>query len=113
MYFVDDLSFWRLPEDEQHLIIPFVMRTTRMAVLVEFNDGPSHPEEDVTGASAEFREGDRVDSCLTYTTRYFSLQVARYPDSESFQEPQINHRTRREVALGLINQSLFVGGRVT
>ena len=40
-----DFSFSLLPEDEQLLIVPFVMRTLRMAGLGECPLGRLHPEE--------------------------------------------------------------------
>ena len=44
VYVVDNFSFGRLPEDEQLLVVPFVMRTLRMAGLGECSFGPPHPE---------------------------------------------------------------------
>ena len=41
IYLVGDFSFGRLPEDEQQLVVPFVMRTLRMAGLGECPFGPS------------------------------------------------------------------------
>ena len=43
VYLVGDFSFGRLPEDEQLLVVPFVMRTLRMAGLGECPFGPLHP----------------------------------------------------------------------
>ena len=77
MYLVSDFSFRRLSEDEQLLVISFVMRTLRMAGLGECNVGTLYPkDEEVTEVRrrcAGFREGGRVDSCLICTIRYFSL----------------------------------------
>ena len=62
-------SFGSLPEDEQLLVIHFVMRTLRMARLRECSFGPLHPQdEEVTEVClryAGFREGSLVESCLT------------------------------------------------
>ena len=43
IYLVGDFSFGRLPEDEQLLVVPFVMRTLRMAGLEECPIGPLRP----------------------------------------------------------------------
>ena len=79
MNLVGDFSFGRLPEEEQLVVVPFVMRTLRMAGLGECSLDPLHPEdEEVTEVRlryAEFREGDLVGSNLSYTTRYFTLYV--------------------------------------
>ena len=49
MYTVGDFSFGCLPEDEQLLVIPFVMRTLRKTGLGECDVGSLHTEdEDVT-----------------------------------------------------------------
>ena len=45
IYLVGDFSFGRLPENEQLLVVPFVMRTLRMAGLGECPFGPLHPED--------------------------------------------------------------------
>ena len=42
IYLVGDFSFGRLPEDEQLLVVPFVMRTLRMAGLGECPLDPLH-----------------------------------------------------------------------
>ena len=73
---VSDFSFERSPEDKQLLAIPIVMRTLRIVGLDECNVGSLHPkDEEITMRLwyAGYREGDRVNSRLTYTTRYFSL----------------------------------------
>ena len=74
---VGDFSFAHLSEDEQLLVIPFVMRTLPMVGLGECTLGPLHPEdEEVTEVwlrYAGFREGDLAESSLIYTARYFSL----------------------------------------
>ena len=46
IYMVGDFSFGRLPEDEQLLVIPFVMRSLHMAGLDECDVGPLHPEDE-------------------------------------------------------------------
>ena len=64
---------WRryLPEDEQLLLIQFVMRNLRMAGLGGCDVGSLHPEdEEVTEERlwyTGFREGDQDESCWTYT----------------------------------------------
>ena len=74
---VVNFSFDRLPEGEQLLVIPFVIRTLRMAGLGESHVRPLHPEDDkVTGLRlryAGFREGD--------------LRAARRPHSEFIPDP--------------------------
>ena len=74
---MSNFSFGRLPEEEQLAVFPFVMRTLPMAGLGECAFDPLHPEdEEITEVRlryAGFREGDLVDACLSYTTRYFSL----------------------------------------
>ena len=77
VYLVGDFTFERLPEDEQLLVVPFVMRTLRMAGLGECPFGPLHPEDEeateIRLRYSGYREGAGSDSCLTYTSRYFSL----------------------------------------
>ena len=67
----------RFSEDEQLLVNPSVTRALRMAGLGVCDVEQLHAEdEEVTEVRlryAGFRKGDRVDSCLTYTTRYVSL----------------------------------------
>ena len=47
LYLKGDFSFTRLPyEEEQLVVIPFVMRTLRMAGLGECSFGPLHPEDE-------------------------------------------------------------------
>ena len=64
IYHKGDFSFISLPEEEQLVVIPFVMRTLRMAGLGECAFGPLHPEdEEVTEIRLrymEFREEDLV-----------------------------------------------------
>ena len=43
IYLVGDFSFGRLPEDEQLLVVLFVMHTLRMAGLGECPISPLHP----------------------------------------------------------------------
>ena len=45
IYLVGDFSFGRLPEEEQLVVVPFVMRTLHMAGLGECSFAPLHPEE--------------------------------------------------------------------
>ena len=103
MFLVGDFSFEGLPKDEQLLLVPIVTRTLRMTGLGECIVGPLHPkDEEVTEVRlryAGFREGDQVDSCLTYTN--------------SLRSPKPIVELGKENALGLISWSLFVGGRVT
>ena len=46
IYLTGDFSFGRLPEEEQLVIIPLLMRTLRMAGLGERSFGPLHPEDE-------------------------------------------------------------------
>ena len=75
VYLVGDCSLERLAEDELLFVVPFVIRTLRMAALGECPFGPLHPEdEEVAKISlryAGYRDGDGTDSCFTYTSRYF------------------------------------------
>ena len=74
IYLVGDFSFGRLPEDEQLLVVPFVMHTLRVAGLGKCHFGPLHPEAtEIRLRYSGYREGAGSDSCLTYTSRYFSL----------------------------------------
>ena len=107
MYTVDDIIFGHLPEDEQLLVIPFVMRTLGMTGLGTCDVEPLHPEdEEVTEVRlqyADFREGDRVDSCLTYNTRYLSLyEPPGILIQNPFWSPKSIVELGRENAFGLI-----------
>ena len=86
-----------------------------MAGLGECPFGPLHPEdEEAAGIRLRYsREGAASDSCLTYTSRYFS----------SYERPGIlvenPFRTAKSIAelsedniLGLISRTLFISGRV-
>ena len=77
VYLMDDFRISRLPNNEQILVVRFVMRTLRTAGLGECPFGHLHPEdEDVARirlSYAGYRDGDETDSCLSYTSRYFSL----------------------------------------
>ena len=118
IYLVDNFSFTRLPEDEQLVVIPFVMRTLLMAGLGECAFGLLHPEdEEVTEVRlryAGFREGDIVESCLSYNTRYFSLYE---PPGILDQNPFRGAKSIIELAgkniLGPVSWSLFIGGGMT
>ena len=46
VYMLDDCSLERLPDDEQLLVIPSVMRTLRMVGLGECDVGSLHPEDE-------------------------------------------------------------------
>ena len=67
-----DFSFSSLPEDEQLLVVPFVIRTLRMAGLWECPFDPLHPEDEeateIQLRYSGYREGAGSDSCLTYTS---------------------------------------------
>ena len=53
-----------------------------------------------------------MNSCLTYTTKYFfSLRATRHSDLESVTKSILE--LGREYALGLISRSMFVGEGVT
>lgn len=72
-YLVGGFGFGRLLK---LLAIPFVMGSLRIAGLGECDVGPLDPKDDevteVHPRYAGFRDGDPVDSCLLYTTRFFS-----------------------------------------
>ena len=61
----------------QLLVVPFVMHTLRMTGLGECPFGPLHPEDEeateIRLRYSGYREGAGSDSCLTITSRYFSL----------------------------------------
>ena len=46
IYLVGYFSFGGLPQDEQLLVVPFVMRTLRMVGLREYPFGSFHPEDE-------------------------------------------------------------------
>ena len=118
IYLVGDFSLSRLPEDEQLLVVPFVMRTLRMAGLGECPFfGPLHPEDEEASEIrlrySGYREGAGSDTCLAYTSLYFSL----------YERPgvlvQNPFRTAKSIAelgeenvVGLISMTLFIAGRV-
>ena len=88
-----------------------------MAGLGECPFGPLHPEDEeateIRLRHSKYREGAGSDSCLTYTSRYFSL----------YERPGVlfenTLRTAKSIAelseenvLGLISRTLFIAGRV-
>ena len=117
VYLTGDFSFGRLPEEEQLVVIPLLMRTLRMGGLGERSFGPLHPEgEEATEVRLRysgFREGDFADSSLTYTTRYFSLYERPGILIENpFRRAKSIAELAQENVLGIISRSLFIGGRV-
>ena len=117
IYLVGDFSFGCLPEDKQLLVVPFVMRTLRMAGLGECSFDPLHPEdEEVTGIRlcyAGYREGDGCDSCLTYTSRYFSLyELPEILVQNPFRTEKSIVELGEENFSGLISKTFFITGRV-
>ena len=78
LLFSDDFYFSRLPEDEQVLVLPVMLKTLRMCGVGECRIGVRLPEVlQMRRRFAGFREGDSIESCLIYTTRYFSLYERR------------------------------------
>ena len=117
IYLVGDFSFTRLPEDEQLLVVPFVMRTLRMAGLGECPSGPLHPEdEEVTEIRLRYsgyREGAGSDTCLTCTSRCFSLYERPGVLVENpFRTAKSIAELSEENVWGLISRTLFIAGRV-
>ena len=112
IYLVGDFSFGRLPEDEQLLVVPFVMRSLLMAVL---KSAPLE-DEDITEIRLRYsgyREEASCDSCLTYTSRYFSLYVRPGIVVENpFRTAKSVAELGEENVLGLISRSLSIVGRV-
>ena len=89
-----------------------------MAGLGECDVGTQHPEDEkvteVRLRYAGFREGDRIDPCLTYTTIYFSLYERPGTLIQNrFRSPKSIVECGRENAVDLISRCLFVGGGVT
>ena len=117
IYLVGDFSFSRLPEDEQLRVVPFVMRTLRMAGLGECPFGPLHPEDEESTAIrlrySGYSEGAGSDSCLTYTSRYFSLYERPGVLVENpFRTSKSIAELGEENVLGLISRTLLISGRV-
>ena len=117
MYLVGDFSFGRLSEDEQLLAVPCVICTRRMAGLGECPFGPLHPEDEETTEirlrySRYCKEGGS-ESCLTYTSRYFSLYERPAILVENpFRTAKSIAELDEENALGLISRTLFITGQV-
>ena len=119
IYLVGDFSFGRLPEDEQLLGVPFVMCTLRMAGLGEcpIIISPLHPEDkeiaEIRLRYSGYREGPGRESCLTYTTRYFSLyERPGVLVQNPFRAAKSIAELGEENVLGLISRTLFITGRV-
>ena len=105
-YLESGFSIDRLPEDKQLLVIPFMMRTLRMAGLGECAFGPLHPEdEEVTEVCLRytaFREEDLVE--------YFSLyERIGVLIQNPFWNPKSIAELASENVLGLITRCLFIG----
>ena len=78
VYLVGDINFLSVPEYKQLLVVPLIRRTLRMHGIGECIVGSVLPDEDrveeIHRRFAGFREGNGVESCLTYTTtKYFSV----------------------------------------
>ena len=76
---------------------------------------PLHPEyEEVTEIRlryAGFREGDPVESSLSYTTRYFSLyERPGILVQNPFRHAKSTAELAEENVLGVVSRSLFIGG---
>ena len=99
------------------MVIPFLIRTLRMAGLGERSFGPLRPEdEEVTEIRlryVRFRKGDLVEFSLSYTTRYFSLYER---PGNLVQNPFRRSKSIADLAeenvLGVVSRSLFIGGGV-
>ena len=118
IYLTGDFSFGRLPEEEQLVVIPLLMRTLRMGGLGERSFGPLHPEdEEVTEIRLRysgFREGDFEDSSLSYTTRRYFLLYER-PGilvQNPFRRAKSIAELAEENVLGVVSRSQFIRGRV-
>ena len=114
IYLVGDFSFGRLPEDEQLLVVPFVMRTLRVAGRPI---SPLHPEdEEVAGIRLRYsgyREEGGSDSFFTiFTTRYFSLYERPGWIKIPSRQPSLLAELGEENVLGLISRTLFMTRRV-
>ena len=89
-----------------------------MAGLGECASCPLHPEdEEVTEVRlryTSFKKGDLVESCLSYTTRYFSLyERPGVLVKDSFRCAKSRAELAGEIVLGLMSRSLFIGGGMT
>ena len=87
-----------------------------MAGLGEYASGPLHPENEeiseVRLRYAGFREGDLVESSISYTTRYFSLYERRGIFVQNlFRGAKSIAELAGENVLELVSRSLFIGGR--
>ena len=113
IYLTSDYSFGLLPEDEQLVVISFVMQTLRMAGLGESSIGPLHPEGEgeIRLWYAGFRERDLVKFSLSYTTQYISLyERPGIPVQNPFRRAKSTAELADENVLGLVSRSLFIGG---
>ena len=114
IYLVGNLSFGRFSEDKQ-LLVSFVMRTLRMAGLGECPIGPLHPEDEEVAEIrlrySGYRKGPGSESCLSYTTRCFSLyERPGVLVQNPFRTAKSIAELGKENVLGLISRTLFITG---
>ena len=76
LFFSDDFHFARLPEDEQLMVLPVMLKSLWMSGVGECHFGVRLSEDSevlqMQRWFAGFREGDSIESSLIYTSRYFS-----------------------------------------
>ena len=100
--------------DEQLLVVPFVMRTLRMAGLGECPFGPLHSEDEeateIRLRYSGYREGADSDSCFDlHEPILLFIRAPRGLGRESLPDVEV---LGEENVLGLISRTLFISGRV-
>ena len=113
VYLVFDFSFGRLSEDEQLLVVPFIMRILHMTGLGECPFGPLHLEDGDTGIRLRYSgycEAGGSDSCLTYTSRISPYTILV---ENPFRTAKYIAEMGEENVMGLISGTLFIRGRLS
>ena len=103
LFFSDDFYFARLPEDEQLMVLPVMLKSLRMSGVGECHFGVRLPEDSevlqMQRRFAGFREGDSIESSLIYTSRYFSrYERAGIMVENPFRKPRASSSLARRIS---------------
>ena len=92
-----------------------MLKTLRMSGVGECGIGVRLPEDSevmqMRRRFAGFRKGDSIESCLIYTTRYFSLcERPGILVENPFRRPKSILELSKENIFAVVTRSLYVGG---
>ena len=115
LFFSDDFYFAHLPEDDQLMVLPVMLKSLRMSEVGKCHFGVRLPEDSevlqMLRRFAGFSEGDSIESSLIYTSRYFSrYERAGILVENQFRKAKSIFVLSQEHVFALVSRSLYVGG---